>query len=80
MIAIITGITGQDGHFLKELLLSKNYHIVALYRRCSPRSCSEFKSTTDITYIEGDIIDKSSIELLLNKANDLNNNSDPIEF
>ena len=33
--ALITGITGQDGSYLAELLLSKNYKVVGLKRRTS---------------------------------------------
>lgn len=34
-IAIITGITGQDGSYLTELLLEKNYIVYGLLRRSS---------------------------------------------
>ena len=34
-IALITGITGQDGSYLAELLLSKNYKVIGLKRRTS---------------------------------------------
>ncbi len=34
-IAIVTGITGQDGAYLAELLLSKNYTVYGTYRRSS---------------------------------------------
>ena len=34
-IAMVTGVTGQDGSYLAELLLSKGYHVVGLYRRTS---------------------------------------------
>jgi len=34
-IAVITGITGQDGAYLAELLLSKNYKVYGTYRRTS---------------------------------------------
>lgn len=33
--AIITGITGQDGAYLAQLLLSKNYEVYGTYRRAS---------------------------------------------
>ncbi|HNA88519.1 MAG TPA: GDP-mannose 4,6-dehydratase, partial [Anaerolineales bacterium] len=33
--ALITGITGQDGSYLAELLLSKGYHVVGMVRRSS---------------------------------------------
>ena len=34
-IAIVTGVTGQDGSYLAELLLSKGYQVIGLYRRTS---------------------------------------------
>lgn len=34
-IAIVTGITGQDGAYLAELLLNKNYIVYGTYRRTS---------------------------------------------
>jgi GDPmannose 4,6-dehydratase len=43
--ALITGITGQDGSYLAELLLSKNYKVVGLYRRSSINSFSRIDST-----------------------------------
>ena len=33
--AIITGVTGQDGSYLAELLLSKNYKVIGTKRRTS---------------------------------------------
>jgi len=43
--ALITGITGQDGSYLAELLLSKNYKVVGLYRRSSINSFSRIDNT-----------------------------------
>ena len=34
-IAVITGINGQDGSYLAELLLEKNYHVYGIIRRSS---------------------------------------------
>ena len=34
-IAVVTGITGQDGAYLAELLLEKGYHVYGTYRRTS---------------------------------------------
>lgn len=44
--ALITGITGQDGSYLAELLLSKNYKVIGLYRRSSLNSFSRIDNTT----------------------------------
>lgn len=42
--AIITGVTGQDGSYLAELLLSKGYGVVGLYRRSSTNSFERIQS------------------------------------
>ncbi len=55
--AFITGVTGQDGHYLSELLLSKGYRVWGLVRRSSqPRSIPP-----GIEVVEGDITDAHSI-------------------
>ena len=41
-VALITGVNGQDGSYLAELLLSKNYTVVGLIRR----TVTDFKSKT----------------------------------
>lgn len=53
MKAFITGVTGQDGHYLSELLLSKGYDVYGLVRRSAqPRSIPH-----GIRVVEGDITD-----------------------
>lgn len=53
MRAFITGITGQDGHFLSELLLSKGYEVYGLVRRTSqPKNIP-----SGINIVEGDVTD-----------------------
>lgn len=42
--ALITGISGQDGYFLKELLLEKGYRIVGTIRRTSTSTGDEIIS------------------------------------
>ncbi len=42
--AIITGVTGQDGSYLAELLLQKGYGVVGLYRRSSTNSFERIQS------------------------------------
>lgn len=60
--ALITGITGQDGSYLAELLLSKGYTVYGLYRR---RSSLDFGNVSHIvcklTLIEGDLLDYPSL-------------------
>ena len=52
-VAIITGITGQDGSYLAELLLSKNFHIIGITRDLSKAKCSIAPSLHDqIEFIE----------------------------
>ena len=60
--AFITGITGQDGGYLAELLLEKGYEIYALYRRNSNQRFDRIKHLLDkIHLIEGDMTDQSSL-------------------
>ncbi|MFA5023397.1 MAG: GDP-mannose 4,6-dehydratase [Patescibacteria group bacterium] len=63
--AIITGVTGQDGSYLSELLLEKNYKVYGLRRRSSDNSlgCSKHLENS-IEIVEGDILDTSSLNKL----------------
>lgn len=64
MKAIITGITGQDGSHLADLLLSKNYEVVGVARRTSTDNTQRIKHLLNdarFSLIEGDITDTSSI-------------------
>lgn len=45
--AIITGITGQDGSYLAELLLTKNYKVIGLYRKNSTNNFSRLNHILD---------------------------------
>jgi len=60
--ALITGITGQDGSFLAELLLSKGYGVFGLHRRLSSSdlNCASHL-INDVTFIEGDMCDRQSL-------------------
>ena len=60
--AIITGITGQDGSYLAELLLEKGYKVYGFKRRTSSNSlgCSAHLEK-EIEFIEGDILDLPSL-------------------
>ena len=56
--AFITGITGQDGSYLAEFLLKKDYKVVGLVRRSSTKSIERLDHLVDdITLEEGDITD-----------------------
>lgn len=61
--AFITGITGQDGSYLAELLLGKGYEVYGLVRRLSTPNTTNIKSIiSDIHLIEGDLMDQSSLD------------------
>jgi GDPmannose 4,6-dehydratase len=65
-IAFITGITGQDGSYLAEFLLSKGYTIIGMSRRTSTLNferISHFQD--DITLVQGDLHDQSSLVSIL---------------
>ncbi|MDR4499065.1 MAG: GDP-mannose 4,6-dehydratase [Candidatus Scalindua sp.] len=60
--ALITGITGQDGSYLAELLLKKNYVVYGIVRRSS--SCNFERIShiqDDIKLIQGDLLDQNSL-------------------
>jgi GDPmannose 4,6-dehydratase len=71
--AIITGITGQDGAYLAELLLSKNYKVIGTYRRTS--SVNFWRITElgiedhmNLELVEFDLTDLSTIIRLVQKT------------
>ena len=60
--ALITGITGQDGSYLAELLLSKGYQVFGLTRRLSADNYWRINHILDkITLIPGDLLDQLSL-------------------
>lgn len=60
--ALITGITGQDGSYLAELLLAKGYNVYGLVRRLSTPNLENIKHLSDrLTLISGDLLDQSSL-------------------
>jgi GDPmannose 4,6-dehydratase len=60
--AIITGITGQDGSYLAELLLSKGYRVVGMMRRSSVVTFERIQHIQDqVDIIQGDLHDQSSL-------------------
>ncbi len=67
--ALITGITGQDGSYLAELLLEKRYRIFGLIRRLSTPNLSRIEHILDkIEMIEGDLTDQSSLNNALKES------------
>jgi GDPmannose 4,6-dehydratase len=64
--AFITGITGQDGSYLAELLLEQGYEVVGMVRRSSTLNFERISHIQDrITLVAGDLLDEVSIVQLL---------------
>lgn len=64
--ALITGITGQDGSYLAELLLSKGYKVVGVARRSSTVTNERISHLLDdITIVQGDLHDQGSLLALM---------------
>jgi GDPmannose 4,6-dehydratase len=60
--ALITGITGQDGSYLAELLLDKGYEVFGLIRRLSAPNVWRIQHLLNrITLIQGDLLDQLSL-------------------
>ncbi|CAG0995414.1 MAG: GDP-mannose 4,6-dehydratase [Candidatus Methanoperedens sp.] len=67
--ALITGITGQDGSYLSELLLGKGYKVYGLIRRLSTPNLARIEHILDqVELIEGDLTDQSSINNALKES------------
>ena len=61
-IAIITGITGQDGSYLAEFLLAQGYEVIGMVRRSSTVTFERIKHIQDdVIIIQGDLHDQSSL-------------------
>jgi GDPmannose 4,6-dehydratase len=64
--ALITGITGQDGSYLAELLLSKGYRVIGVARRSSTVTYERIEHLLDrMTLVQGDLHDQGSLLSLL---------------
>jgi GDPmannose 4,6-dehydratase len=64
--ALITGITGQDGSYLAELLLSKGYRVIGMARRSSTVTYERIEHIQDnIEIVQGDLHDQSSLVSIL---------------
>ena len=67
--ALITGITGQDGSYLAELLLSKGYEVVGIVRRTSHHSYERIEHLLDrIEVMAADLLDQHSLTMVLQEA------------
>lgn len=64
--ALITGVTGQDGSYLAELLLSKGYRVVGMVRRASSEQFERIDHLRDkIELRQGDLLDQLSLISLI---------------
>src|SRR5438067_10279627 len=64
--ALITGITGQDGSYLAELLLHEGYDVIGMVRRSSSENFERIAHIKDdIELVPGDVLDEGSIVQVL---------------
>ncbi len=67
--ALITGITGQDGSYLAEFLLEKDYKVFGVMRRSSTPSIDRIKHIdNEIELVSGDLIDENSLISILKET------------
>src|SRR5215212_1121533 len=67
--AMITGITGQDGSYLAELLLDKDYEVFGMVRRASTENFERIEHLVDrVTLLQGDLLDQASLVSVLEEA------------
>jgi GDPmannose 4,6-dehydratase len=67
--AFITGVTGQDGSYLAELLLEKGYDVYGMVRRASTESLERIEHLGErITLIQADLLDQNSLVGALREA------------
>lgn len=60
--ALITGITGQDGSYLAELLLEEGYRVVGMTRRSSVATSERIAHVLDrVKIVQGDLLDQASL-------------------
>jgi GDPmannose 4,6-dehydratase len=67
--ALITGVTGQDGSYLAELLLSKGYEVVGVVRRTSHHSYERIEHLLErIEVVAADLLDQHSLTVVLQET------------
>lgn len=60
--ALVTGITGQDGSYLAEFLLSQGYRVVGMVRRTSTVNFDRIKHIqNEVELVQGDLLDQTSL-------------------
>lgn len=66
--ALITGITGQDGSYLAEFLLQKDYDVIGMVRRTSTVTFDRIQHIQDaLELVQGDLLDQSSLMAVLSE-------------
>jgi GDPmannose 4,6-dehydratase len=67
--ALITGITGQDGSYLAELLLEKGYEVIGMIRRSSTVNFERIQHIQNrIKFVAGDLLDQASLIDILSEC------------
>ena len=82
-IAIITGITGQDGSYLLELLLEKNYTVYGIIRRSSSINTERIEhlySHENLLLRYGDVTDIANVSMILSEIRNLYQNMERLEI
>jgi GDPmannose 4,6-dehydratase len=64
--ALITGVTGQDGSYLAEVLLDEGYEVVGMVRRSSTVNFERIAGVQErLTLVQGDLVDEASMITIL---------------
>jgi GDPmannose 4,6-dehydratase len=67
--ALITGVTGQDGSYLAELLLAEGYEVAGMVRRASTDSVERIEHLLDrLLIVQGDLLDQASLVRVLEES------------
>jgi len=67
--ALITGITGQDGHYLSEHLLGQGYEVYGLVRgQANPKRATVERTLPDVRIVDGDLLDQASLINVVQKV------------
>lgn len=67
--ALITGITGQDGSYLAELLLEKGYRVYGMNRRTSTDNSERIQHLAEhVEVLQGDLLDQNSLQAVLEET------------
>ena len=76
-IALITGISGQDGSYLSELLLEKNYKVYGILRRHSSINTKRIDNIFEkLSLFYGDMTDQVSLQNIFDKIEKDNENKE----